>query len=40
MTSAEHETHQQKHPRLARALLDQDVHEMIAGDLLQSSEKL
>ncbi len=40
MTSAEHETHQEKHARLARQLLDQADHELMAGDLLQSSEKL
>lgn len=40
MASAESETHQQKHARLARQLLDQADQEMMAGDLLQSSEKL
>ena len=40
MASAQSETHQQKHARLARQLLDQADHEMMAGDLLQSSEKL
>ena len=40
MTSAASETHQQKHARLARQLLDPADHEMTAGDLLQSSEKL
>ena len=40
MSSAENETHQQKHARLARGLLDQADHEMMVGDLLQSSEKL
>lgn len=40
MTIGETETHQQKHARLARQLLDQADHEMMAGDLLQSSEKL
>ena len=40
MTTPENETHQQKHTRLARQLLDQADHEMMAGDLLQSSEKL
>lgn len=34
------ETHRQKHTRLAWQLLDQADHEMLAGDLLQSSEKL
>lgn len=40
MASAGSETHQQKHARLARQLLDQADHEMMSGDLLQSSEKL
>lgn len=40
MASAESKTHQQKHARLARQLLDQADHEMMAGDLFQSSEKL
>lgn len=40
MNSGEPETHQQKHTRLARHLLDQADHELMAGDLLQSSEKL
>ena len=40
MTSGETETHLEKHARLARQLLDQADHEMMAGDLLQSSEKL
>ena len=34
------ETHQQKHTRLAWQLLNQADHEIMAGDLLQSSEKL
>ena len=34
------ETHRQKHARLAWQLLAQADHEMLAGDLLQSSEKL
>ena len=34
------ETHRQKHTRLAWQLLNQADHEMMAGDLLQSSEKL
>ena len=34
------ETHRQKHTRLAWQLLDQADHEMLAGDLLQSSAKL
>ena len=34
------ETHRQKHARLALQLLAQADHEMLAGDLLQSSEKL
>ena len=40
MASGETETHQQKHARLARELLDQADRELMAGDLLQSSEKL
>ena len=40
MTTGETETHQQKHTRLARRLLAQADHELLAGDLLQSSEKL
>lgn len=40
MASGETETHQQKHARLARRLLDQADHELMACDLLQSSEKL
>ena len=34
------ETHRQKHARLALQLLAQADHEMLAGDLLQSSAKL
>ena len=34
------ENHQQKHSRLAWQLLNQADHEMMAGDLIQSSEKL
>ena len=34
------ETHQQKHTRLAWRLLAQADHEIMAGDLLQSSGKL
>ena len=34
------ETHRQKHARLAWQLLAQADHEMLAGDLLQSSAKL
>ena len=34
------ETHRQKHTRLAWRLLAQADHKMLAGDLLQSSEKL
>ena len=34
------ESHQQKHSRLAWQLLNQADHEMMAGDLIQSSEKL
>ena len=40
MASSETETPQEKHALLARQLLDQADHEMMAGDLLQSSEKL
>ena len=40
MPAQETETHRQKHTRLAWRLLDQADHEMLAGDLLQSSEKL
>ena len=40
MTNQETETHQQKHTRLAWHLLNQADHEIMAGDLLQSSEKL
>ena len=40
MTTRETETRRQKHARLARQLLDQADHELLAGDLLQSSEKL
>ncbi len=40
MTNQETETHQQKHTRLAWQLLNQADHEIMAGDLLQSSEKL
>ena len=40
MTSQEIETLQQKHTRLAWHLLEQADHEMLAGDLIQSSEKL
>ena len=40
MHSDEPETHQQKHTRLAWQLLNQADHELMAGDLLQSSEKL
>lgn len=40
MTADETETHLQKHTRLALQLLDQADHELMAGDLLQSSEKL
>ena len=40
MTAPETETHRQKHARLAWQLLAQADHEMLAGDLLQSSEKL
>ena len=40
MLAQETETHQQKHSRLAWQLLDQADHEMMAGDLLQSSAKL
>lgn len=40
MTTQGTETHQQKHTRLAWHLLNQADHEIMAGDLLQSSEKL
>ena len=40
MTADTTENHQQKHARLAWQLLNQADHEMMAGDLLQSSENL
>ena len=40
MDAGETETNQQKHTRLAWQLLNQADHELTAGDLLQSSEKL
>lgn len=40
MPAQETETRQQKHARLAKRLLDQADHEILVGELLQSSEKL
>ncbi len=40
MATGEMESHRQKHSRLAWELLGQADHELMAGDLLQSSEKL